>query len=75
MEGASRHDDPIATGMVALPLNGLAQVRGLPRLLALGKPKLNLRWPVVGDNPHAMLGEILGDTDRTGKADGSTRAC
>jgi len=72
-----RLDDPMATGTVALLLNGPAHVRGRPTdgLLAPGDLPLNLRWPMVGDSPRAMLGEMLGETDPAGKADGSAWTC
>lgn len=60
MEGASLLDDLMATGTVALLLNGLAHVRGRPTngLLASGDLPLSLCWSMVGDSPRAMLGEM-----------------
>jgi len=77
MEGASHLVEPMATGTLATPLNGLAHIRGRPTdgVLAPGDVPLNLRSPMVGDSPSAMLGKMLGDTDLAGKADGSAWAC
>lgn len=66
-----------ATGTVALILIGLAQVGGRPTdglLAPVVVSLLNLPWPKVGDSPHAMLDEMLGEIALAEKADGSTWA-